>query len=109
MTLPTTGSIISVNGIDMYYEIRGQGEPLLLLHGFTGSSADWASMFDLAKYFQLIIPDLRGHGRSTNSASAYTFRQVALDLYDLLNFLNIKKFKGIGCSGGGNALLHMAL
>ncbi|MDQ2995161.1 MAG: hypothetical protein M3R00_09535 [Pseudomonadota bacterium] len=54
--LSSTGASISVNGIDMYYEIHGSGYPLLLLHGFTGSRADLVSIFgSLAKKYQLIF------------------------------------------------------
>jgi len=93
----------------MYYEVYGQGFPLVLLHGFTGSSADWALFKDdLSQDHQLIIPDLRGHGRSINPEETFTFRQVALDIYSLLDQLGIEQFKAIGMSGGGKTLLHMA-
>ena len=93
----------------MYYEVYGQGEPLVLLHGFTGTSADWALFrADLAQNYQLIIPDLRGHGRSTNPLPNFTFKQAALDVYGLLDQLGIEQFKAIGMSGGGKTLLHMA-
>ena len=103
----------SVNGMEMYYEVHGQsapqGEPLVLLHGFTGSSADWKLLFpDPPAGFQLIIPDLRGHGRSTNPSMQFTHRQAALDVFALLEYLGVEHFKGIGISGGGNTLLHMA-
>lgn len=98
-----------INDIQMYYEVYGEGEPLLLLHGFTGSGATLREMAkDLAKDFKVIVPDMRGHGRSTN-LSVFTFRQVALDIFKLLDKLNIQQFKCIGFSGGGNALLHMAI
>lgn len=100
---------ISLDDMDMYYQIHGTGSPLLLLHGFTGTSTDWAPLIpELKKQYQLIIPDLRGHGRSTHKSPTYTFRQVAQDLFALLDHLKIHKVKGIGCSGGGNTLLHMA-
>ncbi len=93
----------------MYCEMHGQGEPLVLLHGFTGSSASWGEIGRaLSKKFQVIMPDLRGHGRSTYVPSKYTFGQVALDVYALLDKLQIRKFKCMGCSGGASALLHMA-
>jgi len=95
--------------MQMYYVLHGQGEPLVLLHGFTGSSNDWSLFFhDLASEYQLVIPDLRGHGRSTNSLMEFTFRQCALDVFALLDHLGIERFKAIGLSGGGNTLLHMA-
>ncbi len=107
-SLPS-GQTVSLNGMQMYYVLHGQGEPLVLLHGFTGSSSDWSFFFhDLASEYQLVIPDLRGHGRSTNPSMEFTFRQCALDVFALLDRLGIDRFKAIGLSGGGNALLHMA-
>jgi len=104
-----SGKTEAVNGIEMYFEIRGEGEPLVLLHGFTGSGADWALMFkDPPEGYQLIAPDMRGHGRSTNPTNEFTHRQSALDVFALLDGLGIEKFKAIGVSAGGNTLLHMA-
>lgn len=100
---------IQINNFDLYYEIHGSGEPLLLLHGFTGSGATLIDLFqDLNKY-QLIIPDIRGHGRSTNPSKKFTHRQAALDIEALLNHLHIKKCCAVGFSCGGNILLHMAV
>ncbi len=107
----TAGHVASVNGIELYYEIRGAGEPLMLLHGFTGAGSDWRYVFDLddlAQSWRLIIPDMRGHGGSTNSPGEFTHRQSALDMFALLDHLKIDKFKAIGLSGGGNTFLHMA-
>ncbi len=108
-TQSSTGTIEPINGMDMYYEIRGDGDPLVLLHGFTGSGADWELIFKVPpKRFRLIIPDLRGHGRSTNPSNAFTLRQCALDVSALLDRLGIDRFKAIGMSAGAIALLHMA-
>jgi len=102
---------ISVNGIDLAHEVRGEGEPLVLLHGFTGAGADWAHVFDLdelARRYRLVLPDARGHGRSTNPAGAFTHRQCARDTLALLDRLGVGRCKAIGASLGGNTLLHMA-
>src|SRR5258708_25274198 len=100
---------VSINGIEMYYEIEGQGEPLVLLHGFTGLGSDWKLHFKEApEGFSLIMPDLRGHGRSTNPAKTITLRQCALDVFALLDQLKIERFRAIGLSGGAKILLHMA-
>ncbi len=100
---------LQVNGFEMYYEIIGQGEPLVLLHGFTSTGASWSDVSgDFAENFQLIIPDLRGHGASTNPSGQLTHRQFALDIYGLLDHLGIEKFKAMGGSSGGMTLLHMA-
>jgi pimeloyl-ACP methyl ester carboxylesterase len=100
---------LSVNGFEMYYQIIGEGEPLLILHGFTGSGDELVSLFaDLGDKFKLIIPDLRGHGRSTNPSKQFTFKQAALDTIALLEHLQITQCKAIGFSGGGCTLLQMA-
>lgn len=105
----TRNEIIKINGIEMYYEIHGQGKPLLILHGFTGSSAGLAELFNgLLSEYQLIIPDLRGHGKSTNPIKEFTFRQSAKDIYALLDYLKFEKYSGIGFSGGALTLLQMA-
>lgn len=101
--------IIQINDIDLYYEIHGNGTPLLLLHGFTGSGAALAELFnDMTSQYQLIIPDIRGHGRSTNPSKVFTHRQAALDIESLLEHLKISNCIGIGFSCGGNILLQMA-
>ena len=103
------GQTESINEMEMYYEIHGQGEPLLLLHGFTGSGSNWELVFNYPlEGYRLIIPDMRGHGRSTNPSNEFTHRQSALDVFALLDRLEIDRFKAIGLSGGGNTLLHMA-
>jgi pimeloyl-ACP methyl ester carboxylesterase len=104
-----SGQTVLLNGMQMYYVTCGQGEPLLLLHGFTGSSSDWEPFIaELAEEYQLILPDLRGHGRSTNPLGEFTHRQAAFDIVALLDSLGIEHCKAIGASGGGNILLHVA-
>lgn len=108
---PHTARTASVNGIEMAYELRGEGPPLVLLHGFTGSSGDWAHAFDLAALARdhtVIAPDLRGHGRSTNPAGTLTIRQCALDVFALLDSLGVTTFRAVGLSFGAKCLLHLA-
>ena len=102
--------IIGVNGFQMYVEERGEGEPLLLLHGGTGIGADWNLVFTAGDPagFRVIVPDLRGHGRSTNPSRAFTFREAATDVFALLDRLGISRVKAIGLSMGAKTLLHMA-
>src|SRR5256886_3133274 len=96
------GQTLTLHDMQMYYLDAGEGEPLLLLHGYTGASTDWAFCFDeLASQYRLIIPDLRGHGRSTNPSGEYRQRQAARDVQALLDHLGIGSFQGIGASGGG--------
>jgi pimeloyl-ACP methyl ester carboxylesterase len=98
-----------INGFEMYYESRGDGEPLVLLHGGAGVGANWSLIFEEPPAgYRLIVPDLRGHGRSTNPSGEFTFRQCALDVLALLDHLAIGCFKAIGLSLGAKTLLHVA-
>ena len=100
---------VAVNGVDIHYETTGEGAPLLWLHGFMGSGADWKYIFNEPPGgFHLIAPDLRGHGASTNPSGEFTFRQAALDVLGLIDELRIDRLRAIGVSGGGLTLLHMA-
>jgi pimeloyl-ACP methyl ester carboxylesterase len=110
MTTSTSGGqMVPINGIEMYYETHGEGEPVVLLHGFSGAGSNWQGFIGgLAREYQLIIPDLRGHGHSTNPSGDFTFRQSALDIFALLDHLAIDQCKAIGVSAGGKTLLHMA-
>jgi len=108
-TTSSTGQTLPVNGMEMYYETRGEGEPLVLLHGGGGIGANWDLIFkEPPKGYRLIVPDLRGHGRSTNPSLVFTFQQAALDVYAILDLLGIERCKAIGMSLGAKTLLHMA-
>jgi pimeloyl-ACP methyl ester carboxylesterase len=100
---------IAVNGFEMFFEDRGNGEPLLLLHGGMGIGGDWRQVFPShPPGCRVIVPDLRGHGRSTNPGGAFTFRQCAQDVLALVDHLNVAPVKAIGLSMGAKTLLHMA-
>jgi pimeloyl-ACP methyl ester carboxylesterase len=95
---------IHVNGFQLHCDICGDpaGEPLLWIHGFGGSGADW-------KYIcKELAPDMRGHGASTGTDSNYSFRQSARDVGILLDELKVSRTKAVGLSGGGITLLHLA-
>jgi pimeloyl-ACP methyl ester carboxylesterase len=101
--------IVHTNGFEMHCEVIGSGEPLLWLHGFLGAGADWRHMFpEPPSGFQLIAPDLRGHGASSNPAGEFRFRDAARDVAGLMEHLGVDCVKAIGVSGGGIALLHLA-
>ncbi len=105
------GKLIQLNGITMHYEERGQGEPLLLLHGFgMCGPGDWGDhITELAKTYRVIMPDLRGHGWSTNPSRKFTMRQSAEDVRALLDQLGLKNVRAMGISAGGMTLLHLSI
>lgn len=100
---------VNLNGQQIHFEVHGSGEPLLLLHGFSGSSQDWKpSLEQWGPGFQLILPDLRGHGRSGVLAKTFRHDEAAADMLALLDHMGIGVVSAVGISGGGNVLLHMA-
>jgi pimeloyl-ACP methyl ester carboxylesterase len=97
-------------GLRLHCEIVGHGEPLLLLHGFTGAGVDWQHVFsEPLEGWRTIVPDLRGHGRTLNPSDTFTHRQSAADVLGLLDRLNLPSVKAIGMSAGAKTLLHMAV
>jgi len=109
LAAPSTGRTETLNGVRIYFEIHGTGEPLLLLHGFSGSGQDWLpTAAAWGPDFQLILPDLRGHGRSSILSKPFRHQDAATDMFALFDHLEIGACKGVGVSGGGNVLLHLA-
>jgi len=103
--------VLAINDFEMHVERYGEGAPLLLLHGGGGAGVNWRLVFDLdapQHGFELIVPDLRGHGRSTNPSNLITFRQLARDVLALMDRLEIVRLKAIGVSMGAKTLLHVA-
>jgi pimeloyl-ACP methyl ester carboxylesterase len=102
-------ALVPLNGIELHWDERGDGEPLLLLHGFMGCAANWRLVFpEPPAGFRLVAPDLRGHGRSTNPSGVFAFREAGLDVLALLDRLGLDRVKAIGISGGGQVLLQLA-
>jgi pimeloyl-ACP methyl ester carboxylesterase len=82
---------IRTNATELYYETIGRGPPLLLIHGLGSSGDDWAfQRDDLARTHTLILPDLRGSGRSAKPRGPYSIAQSAAALWGLLDVLDIE-------------------
>jgi pimeloyl-ACP methyl ester carboxylesterase len=106
----------SVNQIEIAYDdfggVADEGRPLVLVHGLTGHRADWdARQAELSSLGRCIAPDLRGHGDSTNTgdAGSYRFAQLVDDLGALLDHLAIDRCDLLGHSVGGMVALRFAL
>ena len=96
-------------GISLHYLVRGQGEPLLLIHGLGGTGADWAfQVAALEKRFRVIVPDLPGSGHSSPPRDEYTIAGCASALWSLLDHLGVPRTNIIGFSLGGAVALEMA-
>ncbi len=97
------------DGNTICYKDQGQGEPLVLLHGFCGSSEYWDQVVPLlSERYRCIVPDLRGHGLSDAPMGAYTIEQMADDVIQLLDTLELPKVTLLGHSLGGYITLSVA-
>lgn len=100
-----------VNGLTMYYEIYGQGKPLVLIHG--GGSTIETSFGNiiplLAKHRQIIGVELQAHGHTNDRDTDLTFEQDADDVAKLLENLSITKADFLGFSNGGHTTIEIAL
>lgn len=97
----TTGKFAAVNGIQLYYEIYGSGQPLVLIHGNGGSIASGREQIAyFSKKYQVIAVDSRGQGRSKDESDSLTYDAIAADLNTLLDQLKIDSAYMIGQSDG---------
>jgi pimeloyl-ACP methyl ester carboxylesterase len=103
------GKYVDVNDIKVYYEIYGEGEPLLLLHGNGGSIENFIYQIpELSKHFKVIAVDSRAQGRSTDSDQEISYALMASDMYELIAKLNLGKVNVVGWSDGGIIGLELA-
>jgi len=101
---------VPVNGIRLYYETHGQGEPLLLIAGVGYGTWLWAKQIpELSQHFHVIAFDNRGVGRSDKPDSDYTIPLLASDAYELLRALHIEHASVLGISLGGFIAQQLAL
>lgn len=110
-TLISKNGYSEVNGIKMYYEIYGQGKPLVLIHG--GGSTIQTTFGRvipmLARHRQLICVELQAHGRTSDRDKDLSFEQDADDVATLLKNLNIPKADFFGFSNGGTTTVQIAI
>ncbi len=88
--MPGTHHIVEVNGIKIHFTMAGNGEPVVLLHGFPMTSYYWRKIIpDLAERFTIVAPDLRGCGDSDRPTSGYDKCTVAEDIHQLVQHLKL--------------------
>jgi 3-oxoadipate enol-lactonase len=102
---------ISIANTDLYYERRGEGEPLLLIQGLGGNSLHWGESFlaELEREFELILYDHRGAGRSAALSGGCTIASLAADAAALLAALDVRSVHVLGISMGGMVAQELAL
>lgn len=105
------GKFFNYNGIKIYYEDTGRGEPLLLLHSFFGTTDHWKYYAEAySKQFRTIAVDMMGHGRSDfygKDDSIFRHADYAKIILALLDSLKLYNVNAIGASSGGMTLLYL--
>lgn len=103
----------TVRGVNLYYELHGEsGEPLVLVHGYTGDITDWRHQIpEFSRTHRVLIMDERGHGRSEALAdrSVYTIPEMSQDVEALAEEVGFDRFHLLGHSMGGGVVQEIAL
>ena len=103
---PRTGEAL-LNGVPFFYEITGQGHPLVLAHAGVADQRMWDEQISIfAQHYQVIRYDLRGYGKTPMITGTFSHQN---DLYSLLQFLDIQSAYLLGCSLGGMTIIDFTL
>jgi pimeloyl-ACP methyl ester carboxylesterase len=104
------GAYADVDGLSMYYEVAGEGEPVVLVHGTGGSAASWTAQLDLlADWYQVFMPECRGHGRTADVEGPFTYENFADDIAGFIEALGLGPVRLVGWSNGASVVLRLAL
>jgi len=100
---------IEVNGLDTYYEVHGDGPPLMLLHGGFGNAPSMAPMTDiLSKHYKVYLPERRGHGHTADPGEI-TYELMAEDTAGFMAAMGIEKARIAGYSDGAIICLYLGM
>jgi len=109
-TTPVKTGYAPVNGLKLYYEIRGTGEPLILLHGgVVGITMFGPNLEALSEKRKVIAVELQGHGHTADVDRPLSFEAMADDIAGLIKYLGIEKADIMGYSLGGGVALQTAI
>src|SRR5688572_24093562 len=104
------GSYVDAGGVHTYYEVEGEGEPLVLLHGGMVTIETWsAQRAALAERFRVYLPERRGHGRTPDVPGPVGYELMGLDTIAFMEALGITSAHLVGWSDGGVVALEVAL
>src|SRR5687768_4334245 len=110
MTSPQNGHYVKANGLSMYYEEYGSGEPLIFLHGGMGIGSNFEHLIPaFSEQFTVITPDSRGHGKTDNPGGEFSYRLMADDVAAFVNALGLNQPSVCGWSDGGQIALELGI
>lgn len=111
--IPSLGlaqDFINIDGLNMYYEIHGVGEPLMILHGGAGSMEDMKHLITFfSDSYMVIANDRQGHGKTSDLERDFSFESMAANTVGLLDHLKLDRVNVIGFSDGGIIALTLAI
>lgn len=109
-TLKSNGETAKINGVDIYYEVYGEGDPVILLHSGLSNGDHFMKVIPaLAEDYQVIVMDSRGHGRSSFNDTPISYEVMANDVLGLMDHLGLDKANIVGWSDGGIIGLELAI
>ena len=101
---------VHVRDIELYYELNGRGDPLLLIHGLGSSARDWDLQVEFfSKHYTVVTVDLRGHGKSDHPSGRYSIALFSEDIHELIITLKVAPVHLMGISLGGLVCLQLAV
>lgn len=108
---PDESGYADVNGLKMYYEVYGEGKPIVLLHGsFMTIPLNWSAIIPLlAKDRKVIVTEMQGHGRTKDTARKLSYESMADDVSGLLKYLKTDSADVLGYSMGGGVAFQVAI
>jgi len=105
-----SGDYVDVNGLKTYYEVQGEGEPLLLMHGGFCTVETFSRQTPaFAVRYRVFVPERRGHGRTPDVEGPITYEAMADDTIGFMQALGIENAHLVGYSDGGNTAIVLAL
>lgn len=109
-SLSEQGQYVQANGLNVYYEEHGNGQPLILLHGGTDTSQMWQPFLStFVPHFRVIAPDSRAHGRTNNPQGELSYHLMADDVVAFIQALNLTQPLVFGYSDGGQIALEIGM
>src|SRR5512138_1536772 len=104
------GHYVEANGLKIYYEGFGSGEPLILIHGGMAIGKSFAPEIPaFSKQFRVIVPDSRGHGKTDNPGAEFNYRLMADDTASFIKALGLNRPLLCGWSDGGQIALELGM
>ncbi|MBS2534542.1 alpha/beta hydrolase [Catenulispora sp. NF23] len=104
------GAYVDVDGLSMYYEVIGEGEPVVLVHGTGGTVESWYAQRELLpEWYRVYMLDCRGHGRTADAEGPFTYENFADDIAGFIEALELGPVRLVGWSNGASVALRLAV